>query len=98
MNRAPGTLERYTTAARINHWITATCLVLLAVSGMALFHPSLFFLTSLLWRRQYAGRPSLVRRGAAGQFRAAVRPFRPPQSVGEGRHTLDARDAPRAGE
>jgi formate dehydrogenase subunit gamma len=47
MNKAPGTLERYTTAARINHWITATCLVLLALSGMALFHPSLFFLTSL---------------------------------------------------
>lgn len=47
MRQPPGTLARYTTAARINHWITAGCLILLALSGMALFHPSLFFLTSL---------------------------------------------------
>jgi formate dehydrogenase subunit gamma len=43
----PVTVDRYTVGARINHWITATCLVLLAVSGLALFHPSLFFLTGL---------------------------------------------------
>jgi formate dehydrogenase subunit gamma len=43
----PVTVDRYTTAARINHWITAACLVLLALSGLALFHPSLFFLTAL---------------------------------------------------
>ncbi|MBN8920429.1 MAG: formate dehydrogenase subunit gamma [Rhizobiales bacterium] len=43
----PVTVDRYTTGARINHWITATCLVLLAISGLALFHPSLFFLTGL---------------------------------------------------
>ena len=47
MRQPPGTLARYTTAARINHWITAGCLILLGLSGMALFHPSLFFLTSL---------------------------------------------------
>ena len=47
MRQPPGTLARYTTAARINHWITAACLILLALSGMALFHPSLFFLTAL---------------------------------------------------
>ena len=47
MRQPPGPLARYTTAARINHWITAGCLILLALSGMALFHPSLFFLTSL---------------------------------------------------
>ena len=40
-------VARYTTAARINHWITAASLILLALSGMALFHPSLFFLTHL---------------------------------------------------
>ena len=40
-------VSRYTTAARINHWITAVSLVLLALSGMALFHPSLYFLTAL---------------------------------------------------
>jgi formate dehydrogenase subunit gamma len=43
----PVTVDRYTTAARINHWITAASLVLLAISGLALFHPSLFFLTGL---------------------------------------------------
>ena len=40
-------VDRYTGGARINHWITATCLVLLALSGLALFHPWLFFLTGL---------------------------------------------------
>jgi len=40
-------VDRYTAGARINHWITATCLVLLALSGLSLFHPSLFFLTAL---------------------------------------------------
>ena len=40
-------VSRYTTAARINHWITAVSLVLLALSGLALFHPSLYFLTYL---------------------------------------------------
>lgn len=43
----PVTVDRYTTGARINHWITAASLVLLAVTGLALFHPSLFFLTKL---------------------------------------------------
>jgi formate dehydrogenase subunit gamma len=43
----PIRVNRYTTGARINHWITATCLVLLALSGLALFHPSLFFLTGI---------------------------------------------------
>jgi formate dehydrogenase subunit gamma len=43
----PVIVDRYTTGARINHWITATSLVLLAISGLALFHPSLFFLTGL---------------------------------------------------
>jgi formate dehydrogenase subunit gamma len=43
----PVTVDRYTPAARINHWITAASLVLLALSGLALFHPSLFFLTGL---------------------------------------------------
>ena len=43
----PVTVDRYTTGARINHWITAASLVLLALSGLALFHPSLFWLTGL---------------------------------------------------
>lgn len=40
-------VRRYTRAARINHWITAVSLVALAISGLSLFHPSLFFLTGL---------------------------------------------------
>jgi formate dehydrogenase subunit gamma len=40
-------VSRYTAAARLNHWLTAICLILLAISGLALFHPSLFFLTGL---------------------------------------------------
>lgn len=43
----PVTVDRYTVGARINHWITATSLVLLALSGLAMFHPKLFFLTAL---------------------------------------------------
>ncbi|SKA31985.1 formate dehydrogenase subunit gamma [Consotaella salsifontis] len=43
----PVIVSRYTTPKRINHWITATSLILLALSGLALFHPSLFFLTGL---------------------------------------------------
>ena len=43
----PVTVDRYTAGARINHWITAISLVLLALSGLSLFHPSLFFLTGL---------------------------------------------------
>lgn len=43
----PVTVDRYTVAARINHWITAITLILLALSGLSLFHPRLFFLTAL---------------------------------------------------
>ena len=43
----PVTVDRYTAGARINHWITATSLVLLAISGLSLFHPSLYFLSYL---------------------------------------------------
>lgn len=43
----PVTVDRYTLGARINHWITAISLILLAISGMALFTPQLYFLTAL---------------------------------------------------
>ena len=43
----PVIVDRYSVAARVNHWITAICLVLLALSGLALFYPSFFFLTGL---------------------------------------------------
>jgi len=40
-------IERYTASDRVNHWFVAIAFVLLALSGLALFHPSLFFLTNL---------------------------------------------------
>lgn len=41
------TVDRYQGRERVNHWITAIALILLTLSGLALFHPSLFFLTAL---------------------------------------------------
>jgi formate dehydrogenase subunit gamma len=49
----PVTVDRYTGGARINHWITATSLVLLALSGLALFSPWLYFLTDLFGGGQW---------------------------------------------
>jgi formate dehydrogenase subunit gamma len=41
-------IQRYTANERVYHWFTALAFILLALSGLALFHPSLFWLTSLL--------------------------------------------------
>lgn len=41
-------IERYTANERTNHWIVAIVFVLTAVSGLALFHPALFWLSALL--------------------------------------------------
>jgi formate dehydrogenase subunit gamma len=40
-------IERYSRGERTNHWIIAITFVLLALSGLALFHPAMFWLTSL---------------------------------------------------
>src|SRR2546428_743991 len=40
-------IERYKPADRANHWLTAITFILLALSGLALFHPAFFFLTNL---------------------------------------------------
>jgi hypothetical protein len=52
-------IVRYTANERANHWITAIPFVLLALSGPALFHPSMFWLTSIFgggqWTRIRAG-------------------------------------------
>src|SRR3984885_5322345 len=45
--RDPARIERYGASTRINHWIVAISFVLLALSGLALFHPALFWLTNL---------------------------------------------------
>jgi formate dehydrogenase subunit gamma len=50
----PPMVERYPMAARINHWIGAAAMVLLILSGLGLFHPTLFFLTSLFGGGQIA--------------------------------------------
>ena len=40
-------IERYKPEDRANHWLTAITLILLALSGLALFHPAFFWLTNL---------------------------------------------------
>jgi formate dehydrogenase subunit gamma len=47
-------IVRYTANGRTNHWITAISFVLLALSGLALFHPSMFWLTALFGGGQWA--------------------------------------------
>src|SRR5690606_34539795 len=44
----PRLIQRYTTSQRINHWIIAITFVLLAVSGLALFHPAFYWFSNLL--------------------------------------------------
>lgn len=41
----PPMVSRYRLAARLNHWVTAIAMVLLVLSGLSMFHPSLFFLS-----------------------------------------------------
>jgi len=43
----PVLVSRYRPLTRLNHWITALAFVLLMLSGLAMFHPSLFFLSGL---------------------------------------------------
>ncbi|ARC36639.2 formate dehydrogenase subunit gamma [Paracoccus yeei] len=43
----PVLVSRYRGFTRANHWVTAISLIVLLLSGMALFHPSLYFLTGL---------------------------------------------------
>jgi formate dehydrogenase subunit gamma len=47
MTYPQGSFVRYSTASRINHWITGICFVLLVLSGLAMFDPFLFFLSGL---------------------------------------------------
>ena len=43
----PPMVHRYRVFPRVNHWVTAIAMVLLILSGLAMFHPSLFFLTAI---------------------------------------------------
>lgn len=47
-------LQRYDAGQRANHWVVVVCFVLGAVSGFALFHPALFWLTALVGGPQWA--------------------------------------------
>ncbi|MDX3896165.1 formate dehydrogenase subunit gamma [Pusillimonas sp.] len=40
-------IERYTPGERANHWIVAIAFIVLALSGLALFHPAFYWLTAL---------------------------------------------------
>src|SRR5438046_10735032 len=48
MNKTDNNLiERFKPADRANHWVTAITMILLALSGLALFHPAFYWLTNL---------------------------------------------------
>jgi formate dehydrogenase subunit gamma len=49
----PKLIERYTVSERCNHWITAFTFILLALSGLALFHPALFWMAAVLGGGQW---------------------------------------------
>lgn len=40
-------IRRYSAGERTNHWIVALTFILLALSGLALFHPSMYWLSNL---------------------------------------------------
>lgn len=46
-SKAPVLVNRYRGFTRLNHWFTALCMIILLISGLAFFHPSLFWLTGL---------------------------------------------------
>lgn len=47
MKRNPRDLQRYNASERANHWMVGICFILLALSGLAFFHPAFFPLTQL---------------------------------------------------
>jgi len=55
MIRNPKDLQRYTAEERANHWVVGISFILLALSGLAFFHPAFYPLTQLfgggVWTR-----------------------------------------------
>ncbi len=47
MSNKTNLVARYSARERINHWLNAITFIMLALSGLALFHPAFFFLTNL---------------------------------------------------
>ncbi|CAB3752124.1 formate dehydrogenase subunit gamma [Paraburkholderia solisilvae] len=52
-NGDPNLIVRYTANERTNHWITAITFVLLALSGLSMFHPAMFWLSALFGGGQW---------------------------------------------
>lgn len=52
-SHGPRRIERYNANERSNHWVTAISFVLLALSGLAMFHPSMFWLSDLFGGGQW---------------------------------------------
>ncbi len=46
-------IQRYTKNERSNHWVTAICFILLAVSGLAMFHPATSWMAVFLGGGQW---------------------------------------------
>jgi formate dehydrogenase subunit gamma len=47
VNTATGEIVRYAPGVRIMHWIVVICFMLLALSGLAMFYPPLYWLSAL---------------------------------------------------
>jgi formate dehydrogenase subunit gamma len=47
MSNETNLVQRYNIKERTNHWVVAITFIMLALSGLALFHPAFFFLTNL---------------------------------------------------
>lgn len=47
-------IERYRPEERVNHWLVAISFILLALSGLALFHPVFFWLSNLFGSATWA--------------------------------------------
>ncbi|MEA3119081.1 MAG: formate dehydrogenase subunit gamma [Paraburkholderia sp.] len=52
-SHGPRRIERYNANERSNHWVTAISFVLLALSGLAMFHPAMFWLSDLFGGGQW---------------------------------------------
>ncbi|AHE98797.1 formate dehydrogenase subunit gamma [Thioalkalivibrio paradoxus] len=54
MSARPKLIQRYTASDRVNHGLLALAFILVTMSGMAFFHPSLYWLTAFFGGGQWA--------------------------------------------
>jgi formate dehydrogenase subunit gamma len=92
-------IERYTPNERSNHWITAITFVLLALSGLAMFHPAMAWMAALFGGGQWTRilHPFFGIVMFVSFFFLVVR-FWQPQQVRQGRQAVAAPDRRRAGQ